>query len=450
MSSEDFVINVSGLGKCYEIYDRPGDRLRQFIYPKLYKLLSKETNNYFQEFWALKNISFKLKRGEVLGIIGRNGCGKSTLLQLICGTLSPSVGQVEISGRIAALLELGSGFNLEFTGRENVFLNAAILGLSQDEITDRYDEIIAFADIGEFINQPVKTYSSGMLVRLAFAVIAHVDADILIIDEALAVGDIFFTQKCIRFLRDFIKKNTVIYVSHDIPSIKNLCSRALWINAGAIISDGDPNIVCDRYIEPGYKQLPNLGLISEATNLGSVAISENRFSAEMGGTSDANNGNSLLSFQTGFRSFGKGGAVITNVRLMNNSSEHLTTIKGGEGVVIEITIKVLDILKSPIVGFYIKDRLGQTLFGDNTYLSYKEINNEATRNQTIKTFFSFTMPILMAGEYTVTVAVADGTQEEHEQHHWVHDAISFISTSNSLSTGIIGIPMNSINMEIMN
>jgi len=188
MSSEEIVIQVKGLGKRYEIYDHPGDRLKQFIIPKLVSLLRKSAPQYFREFWALKSISFEMHKGQTLGIIGRNGSGKSTLLQLICGTLYPTCGDIKINGRIAALLELGSGFNHEFTGRENVFLNASILGLTQAEIEEHFDDIVAFADIGEFIDQPIKNYSSGMMVRLAFAVIAHVNADILVIDEALAVG----------------------------------------------------------------------------------------------------------------------------------------------------------------------------------------------------------------------------------------------------------------------
>jgi len=201
----DFVIKVEDLSKCYQIYDQPGDRLKQFLFPRLQDALGMHPRAYFHEFWALRSASFEVKKGETVGIIGRNGSGKSTLLQLICGTLAPSSGSIETKGRIAALLELGSGFNPEFTGRENVYMNAAVLGLGKNEIDACFDDIVAFADIGEFIEEPVKSYSSGMMVRLAFAVIAHVDADILIIDEALAVGDAFFTQKCMRFLRNFMK-----------------------------------------------------------------------------------------------------------------------------------------------------------------------------------------------------------------------------------------------------
>ena len=209
MSSE-IAIRVTNLSKCYQIYENPRDRLKQFVVPRVKHAFGRQSCNYYREFWALRDVSFEVKRGETVGIIGRNGSGKSTLLQMICGTLTPTNGTVETSGRVAALLELGSGFNPEFTGRENVYMNGAVLGLSKEEIDARFNDIAEFADIGDFIEQPVKTYSSGMMVRLAFAVIAHVDADILVIDEALAVGDTFFTQKCMRFLRNFMKTRTVL------------------------------------------------------------------------------------------------------------------------------------------------------------------------------------------------------------------------------------------------
>ncbi|MCD2450813.1 ABC transporter ATP-binding protein [Methylicorpusculum oleiharenae] len=219
----DIAIKVENLSKCYQIYDKPQDRLLQ--------MLVRGRKKYFKEFWALNDVSFEIKKGETFGIIGRNGSGKSTLLQILAGTLAQTSGDVIVNGRIAALLELGSGFNLEFTGRENVLLNGRILGLSQDEIEARYDQIVDFADIGDFIDQPVKTYSSGMFVRLAFAVQAHIDASIVIIDEALAVGDIFFRQKCyarLQRLRD--SGAAILLVSHSMPDIEQFCERAILLD----------------------------------------------------------------------------------------------------------------------------------------------------------------------------------------------------------------------------
>lgn len=241
MSSDNLVIKVNGLSKSYHIYDKPLDRLKQSILPRLYWGMRKPSPVYYREFWALHDVSFSVKKGETVGIIGRNGSGKSTLLQLICKTLTPTNGQVETHGRITALLELGSGFNLEFTGRENVFLNGAILGLSQDEIEARFDDIAAFAGIGDFIDQPVKFYSSGMLVRLAFAVQAMVDPDILIVDEALAVGDEHFQRKCFRRLEELREKGaSILFVSHAGQQIVELCDRALLLEQGKRLLFADP------------------------------------------------------------------------------------------------------------------------------------------------------------------------------------------------------------------
>jgi len=241
MSSDNIVIDVAGLSKCYNIYDKPLNRLKQSIVPRLYRLMGKSSPAYYREFWALRDVSFSVKKGETVGIIGRNGSGKSTLLQLVCGTLTPTSGKVETHGRITALLELGSGFNLEFTGRENVFLNGAILGLNQEEIEARFDDIAAFADIGDFIEQPVKFYSNGMLVRLAFAVQAMLDPDILIVDEALAVGDERFQRKCFRRLEELREKGTsILFVSHAGQQIVELCDRALLLEQGKRLMFADP------------------------------------------------------------------------------------------------------------------------------------------------------------------------------------------------------------------
>lgn len=247
------VIRVVDVGKCYQIYDRPQDRLKQSIVPRFYRLAqlagySPQSPVYFREFWALRGVTFDIRRGESVGIIGRNGAGKSTLLQIVAGTMTPTTGAVHIRGRIAALLELGSGFNLEFTGRENVLLYASILGLSNDEIANRFDEIASFADIGNFIDQPAKTYSSGMLMRLAFAVQATIEPDVLIVDEALAVGDAKFQSKCFRRMDDLVERGTtILFVSHDINTIVRFCSRAIMLEGGAIVKDGAPRDVAVHY-----------------------------------------------------------------------------------------------------------------------------------------------------------------------------------------------------------
>lgn len=248
MSSNDIVIKVDHLSKMYQMYNQPQDRLKQFVFPRLQRIIGRQPKTYFHEFWALNDVSFEVKKGETVGIIGRNGSGKSTLLQLICGTLTPTGGSVQTNGRIAALLELGSGFNPEFTGRENVMMNGAVLGLSADEINKRFNDIADFADIGDFIEQPVKMYSSGMVVRLAFAVQAMVDPDILIVDEALAVGDEKFQRKCFARLEELKSKGTsILFVSHSGAQIIELCGKALLLEHGIRLLYAQPLHVVRAY-----------------------------------------------------------------------------------------------------------------------------------------------------------------------------------------------------------
>ena len=250
--SSDIAIKVENLSKCYQIYDQPRDRLKQFVLPRLQRLTAQQPKQYFREFWALKSITADIKRGEAVGIVGRNGSGKSTLLQLICGTLSPTQGFIKSNGRIAALLELGSGFNPEFTGRENVYLNGAILGINKWQLDEKFTDIVKFADIGDHLDQPVKTYSSGMFVRLAFAVQMHLEPEILIIDEALSVGDQFFQAKCYAAIRSMMDRgSTVLFVSHSAATVKALCPRAMLLSHGELVIDGPSSKVLDRYFVLG-------------------------------------------------------------------------------------------------------------------------------------------------------------------------------------------------------
>ncbi len=247
-SASTTAVRVHSLSKCYQIYEAPIDRLKQFLVPKIARVFGQQKAPYFKEFWALQDISFEVKKGESFGILGRNGAGKSTLLQLLCGTLSPTAGEVEIHGRVAALLELGAGFNPEFSGTENVYLNASVLGLSKAQIDAQFANILAFADIGDFIHQPVKTYSSGMFVRLAFAIAIHVNPDILIIDEALSVGDIAFQNKCILKIRELRNNGTtLLFVTHDLSTLQLICDRVVWIQNGRMVMVGAPVAVCQDY-----------------------------------------------------------------------------------------------------------------------------------------------------------------------------------------------------------
>ncbi len=449
MSSDEIVIRVSNISKCYQIYNTPRDRLKQFILPYLQRLIGKHPKHYFSEFWALRDISFEVKKGETIGIVGRNGNGKSTLLQIICGTLSPTSGSIETKGRIAALLELGSGFNPEFTGRENVYMNAAVLGLRKEEIDERFEDIVEFADIGQFIEQPVKTYSSGMMMRLAFAVIAHVDADILVVDEALSVGDAFFTQKCMRFIREFqANGGSLLFVSHDTGAVINLCQRAIWLNKGIVKLEGQPKDVAQCYLAELYESqqgestvVPGIALTDEVE-----VIDEQMRDMRLDfiNTTPYRNDIEIFRFNSDVPSFGKRGGDIISVRLLDESNQALSWIVGGEKVKLKVKCRANINMFSPIVGFFVNDRLGQGLFGENTFNFLKTSPPHIKKGNNFEAIFEFKMPILPAGDYSITVALAEGTQQEHVQHHWIHDAVVLKSHSSSVSTGLVGIPMNSI------
>jgi len=248
MSSEEIVVHVESVSKRYEIYETPRDRMKQFVLPRLQRAAGLAEREYFREFWALRDVGFDVRRGEAVGILGRNGSGKSTLLQIVTGTLAPTLGRVAVRGRVAALLELGSGFNPEFTGRENVYLNASLLGFSREEIDRKFDTIAAFADIGDHLDQPVKTYSSGMLVRLAFAVQVQVEPDILIVDEALAVGDALFQKRCFQRIEKLVSDGmSLLFVSHDQESIRTLTNRCLLLSNGRQLDWGTSSSVVLHY-----------------------------------------------------------------------------------------------------------------------------------------------------------------------------------------------------------
>lgn len=421
MSSE-VAISLRGVSKNFHIYARPLDRLKQSLF--------RGRRTYYSEVRALEEVNFEVRRGETVGIVGRNGSGKSTLLQCICGTLTPSRGEIAVHGRVAALLELGAGFNPEFSGRENVYVNAALLGMERREVEARFSGIAAFADIGDFLDRPVKTYSSGMFLRLAFAVMAHVRADILVIDEALAVGDVFFVQKCMRFLQEFRKTGTILFVSHDTSAVLALCERALWLKNGRVEAEGCAKSVCERYLAGIYSNTAETSVKNETQQeVPETAVSD--FSAEDNPAAYAG-----LNVDQGF---GEGGVELLQVSLRDESGRMLPSIQGGEMVRVVVRARALRAMSQPIVGFMCKDRLGQFLFGDNTWERYGE-GFPVDCGQVLEAVFAFRMPILAPGDYSMAVAVAEGTQEEHVQHVWVHDALAFKSHSSSLATGLVGIP----------
>jgi lipopolysaccharide transport system ATP-binding protein len=446
----DIAIRVQNLSKCYQIYDNPGDRLKQFVMPRIKRLLGKAHTPYFREFWALHDVSFEVKRGETVGIIGRNGSGKSTLLQIICGTLTPTQGEVQTNGRIAALLELGSGFNPEFTGRENVYLNAAVLGLTKEVVDARFDKIAAFADIGQFMDQPVKIYSSGMYVKLAFAVIAHVDADILVIDEALAVGDAVFIQKCMRFIRSFQERGTLLFVSHDTASVQNLCKSAIWLGNGRVKQVGSSKEVAEAYFQHTMQEVYGDEVKLQKNEVQADPNQKQAFKAqhkEVHGIETAVVVYDNLKQAKGWQS---GDADIVSVELTNLDAGVKGVLTGGERVRLVIRAKAHEALQSAIIGFLVRDRLGQDLFGENTCLVDFGKPCFVEPNREFEATFVFQFPMLPNGQYALTVSVADGNLHDNTQHNWLHDAMIINVSSNKLRYGLVGVPVESVNLHVIN
>lgn len=443
--SSNVAIKVENLSKCYQIYDSPRDRLKQFVVTRLKSLAGQAPKQYFREFWALKDVSFEVKRGETVGIIGRNGSGKSTLLQIICGTLSPTTGNITTHGRIAALLELGSGFNPEFTGRENVYMNAAVLGLSREEVDGRFNDIAAFADIGDFIEQPVKTYSSGMLVRLAFSVIAHVDAEVLVIDEALSVGDVFFSQKCMRFFEDFqASGGTVLFVSHDTTAVMKLCRRAILMSKGQMCQQDTAEAICKTYLEQLYAER-TLAAPPSAARLPSSAIAiaiSNAQSLEFSVLRQTPNQIFVSPFNKDSASMGLGGATIIDAGYFDQNGERLSELATGSRAVFSIILTSDKRIRFPAMGLVLKDRLGQAVFTESTTWAfdgqYGEEKLEFIPGDLVRVDFDHIVPILFEGEYAVTVAVAEGYGHDHVQHHLIHDALTLRSIGQRLVHGLSG------------
>ncbi|WPB57802.1 ABC transporter ATP-binding protein [Xylophilus sp. GOD-11R] len=451
MSSEFSIIEITNLSKRYEVYTQPRDRLRQMIFSRVRRWTGREPIKYFKEFWALRDVSVSVNSGETLAIIGQNGSGKSTLLQLICRTLTPTSGEIAVNGRIAALLELGAGFNPEFSGRENVYLSGLLYGMSAERLRERYEAIVDFAEIGEFIDQPVKTYSSGMYVRLAFAIAAHVDADVLVVDEALSVGDVRFTQKCMRFLRDFQKRGTLLFVSHDTAAVVGLCSRAIWLDKGRLRMDGSAKETVEAYLAHQHaldrKEQGHVVAVKD-DRLGpsraaapETAIDDRRWAKlrSQGALGQV----AYFDFdpQESKDIYGAGGALITDACFLDADGGPLAVSHGGEIVELVMTVAVSEPLENMIFGFYFKDRLGQRLFGDNTFQTYLEKPVSAVPGEKIRARFKFRMPVLPSGAYSVDLAVASGTQVDHTQQHWLHDGLQLRASDTSMRHGLVGLPM---------
>jgi lipopolysaccharide transport system ATP-binding protein len=448
--AETPVIQLRGLSKRYRIFDRPLDRLKQSLRPQ---------RTYHKDFWALRDIDLDVSAGTSLGVLGRNGSGKSTLLQLICGTLTPTAGDIAVRGRVAALLELGSGFNPEYSGIENIYLNGSLHGLSRRTIQARLDSILAFADIGDYAQQPIKTYSSGMVVRLAFSVIAHVDADILVIDEALAVGDVYFTQKCARFLQRFREQGTLLFVSHDMEAVKALCDRAALLEAGRLRLLGTTKSVTETYFaeamgglgdsrsaDDGGERLDPWFVPSASTrawyDIRQQQLGEDHFASLQ----------QVSSFQEAIGSDGAGlesslpAVTISDVALIDpRSGAAVRHFLGGFTYKLLIRCRCHRNLPQPDVGFCLNDRTGQVLFGDNTNLLAERAPWQEGHDYDVSFVFDF--PLLRVGDYTITAAVQEHGGDQPHVLTWIHDALLIHTSHSSTGMGLSGVPMRSVEVS---
>ena len=406
--SSSHVIQLQHVSKKYPIYETSSSKLLELLSFRKWKL--------HRDFWALRDIDLEIPRGAVLGVLGQNGSGKSTLLQVLAGILRPTTGTCRVEGSVAAILELGAGFNPEFSGRENIFINAAVLGLSHRQTQDRMDQILDFAEIGEFIDQPVKTYSSGMFVRLAFAVAVHVDPEILLVDEALAVGDLVFQHRCIhrmRQLRDAGK--TIVLVTHDLQAVTSYCSRAILLDGGHKLYEGTPETVVQRYQALAARREAQLGdgPVQKAASPGTrlpvvrtIPYIHNRY--------------------------GEGAAEIIGIILLSSDGEVLNSVPAGGECSLLVSVRFKQKVTDPIVGFTVRDRLGNELTSSNT--SYEGIHlPEAQADQIYTVVFRFRVPPLRPGSYTISPAVSRGDIWEHTVEDWIDNAYIF----NLLDTGLV-------------
>lgn len=437
--SSDIAIKVENLNKCYQIYDKPRDRLKQ--------MLMRGHRQYYREFWALKNVSFEIKKGETVGIIGRNGSGKSTLLQMICGTLNPTSGSIQAHGRIAALLELGSGFNPEFTGRENVYMNASVLGLSKEEIDARFDEIVAFADIGDFIEQPVKTYSSGMYVRLAFAVQSQIEPDILIVDEALAVGDAKFQMKCFEQLRQLKENGTsILLVTHSSEQIVTHCSTAILLNNGAQIEIGEPKRVVNRYMDLLFgkeKKTPERST-EQSANETALPVVKSAYTLS--------NSEDIFFSHPGYNSYeyrwGDGAATIMDFYLVADNEPYPSVVRTMQRITLAVSIKFHRDFYRPILGITIKTKEGVTVYGVNSETLQCDDFTKLGRSGSVILVESVFTCRLAPGDYFVSLGIATKHGEEVIPHDRRYDSIHLQVGSNRTFFGLADLEIEIVAKEV--
>ena len=437
-TQDDIAISVQGLSKAYRIWRDPSARLKAPIWetigsivpkalrPKALKnrLSHEGKSRYYTDFFALDHLNIEIKKGEAVGIIGRNGSGKSTLLQMIAGTLTPTTGEIQVNGRVAALLELGSGFDPDFTGRENIFLNGSLLGLSRTDIQSKMNSILEFADIGEFIDQPVKTYSSGMAVRLAFAVQVQVSPDILIVDEALSVGDAFFQHRCFRKIEELMSLGmTLLFVSHDSTTMRKVCQKCLLLDKGYPLIYSETQEVLNEYTEILDKHL-----FAEKKNINTTKARA-KLKNESSDKIEAINSISNIDKRRG-----EGYAQIIGIAVFNQDGQPASIFETGSPFEVRMTIQANELVKIPLIGINLYDKIGNEIIATNTeYEKYEIEALEKGKKLTIS--FYLTPPPIAPGIYSIDAAVNDGTQSAHKLCDWIANCSVIEITSSTLFHG---------------
>ncbi len=398
----DPIISFASVSKSYSIYDSPGDRLKELV---TFNQLKRH-----RDFWALQDISLSIGRGETFCVIGENGSGKSTFLQLVAGILAPSSGTAEIRGRVAALLELGSGFNPEFSGRDNVYLNAAILGLSRAQIDERFPQIVAFAEIGDFLEQPVKTYSSGMVVRLAFAVAIHVEPEILLVDEALAVGDIYFRQRCLRKVHELRQQGvTILFVSHSMGDVKAIGDRTLWLDHGRIRDLGPTDAVVGRYLAAmADKDAAYLELKPVVETAGRARVEAPEVVSHIPNVDHRH---------------GDGRAEIIGIAVLDVHGRPLPVLEPNARCVVRISARANQSVGQPNIGFMLRNHLGLDFAGTNTLRENIELE-PMVPGDTVTVDFHLDLPELYPSAFSFSPAIADGNLTHYKMCDWIDNAIS--------------------------
>lgn len=415
------VITVNNLKKVYSLYDSKSNKLKEAF--------SLTGRKYHRDFYALKGISFNVEKGECVGIIGLNGSGKSTLLKILTEVITPTEGEIRINGKVSALLELGAGFNPEYTGLENIYLNAMIMGYTQKETDEKINQILEFADIGEFVYQPVKVYSSGMFVRLAFAIAITVDPDILIVDEALSVGDVYFQQKCYKKIKDFAGKSTVLIVSHDLNAITKFCTRIIVLNAGEIVYDGEPLEAISQYFKIKQRQKRKKITIAETSH---KCVFDKFKKPE-------------------FRSYsGEMDAVIEKYYYEINGSEFGEACEENDEFKISMLVRSKRVIESVIVGYQVRDKYGNEIFGQTSLTS--KVNQILIDEGENLINFSFTWPEVREGDYFITLGIGEGNEVLNQTEQcWINNAIHVVETTHGKTIfGIFNHEMESFEIEKIN